>query len=61
MLSLGRLFQQLPSFAWSFHSRDQVLRSLTWLMSALCHGRGRAARRPSQLVSLLALANKPVA
>uniref|UniRef100_A0A7S1S9Q5 Importin subunit alpha n=1 Tax=Alexandrium catenella TaxID=2925 RepID=A0A7S1S9Q5_ALECA len=35
---LGRLYEQVPGFAWSFHSRMQVLRSLTWLMSALCRG-----------------------
>jgi len=36
---LGCLYRRIPAFPWSFHSRLQVLRSLTWLMSALCHGK----------------------
>jgi len=35
---LGQLYQQIPGFPWDLHGRLQVLRSLTWLMSSLCHG-----------------------
>jgi len=36
---IGKLFAQVPGFAWDTHGRTQVLRTLTWLMSCLCAGR----------------------
>lgn len=36
---IGKLYAQIPGFAWDEYGRTQVLRTLTWLMSCLCGGR----------------------
>lgn len=35
---LGGLFSQMPDFCWNLAARHQILRTFTWLMSALCRG-----------------------
>lgn len=35
---LGELYSRMPGFSWDELARQQVLRTLTWVMSALCHG-----------------------
>lgn len=42
--ALAQLYQQVPVFTWDPEALVQVLRSLTWLMSALCKGRPAPAR-----------------
>lgn len=35
---LGQLYLQVPTFQWHLHFLNQVLRTLTWLLSSLCRG-----------------------
>lgn len=38
LVAVGELYSRMPGFSWDQRARQQVLRTLTWVMSALCSG-----------------------